>query len=69
MQECCWKVDDYIVGLLYCQLQEFVNCITCFISILLDLLVYFQLQKLVSYILYFIGLISKTFVCDGVYKL
>ena len=53
----------------YCQLQEFVNRITYFMSILLDSLVYFQLQKLGNYILYFIGLISKTFVCAGVCKL
>ena len=69
MQEHCCQVDDYTVELLYYQLQEFVNCITYFMSILLDLLVYFQLQKLVTYILYCIGLISKTFVCAGVYKL
>ena len=69
MQEDCWQVDDYTVGLLYCQLQEFVNRITYFISILLELLVYFQLQKLVSYILYVIGLILKTFVCAAIYKL
>ena len=69
MQEDCCQVDDYTVELLYYQLQEFVNCITYFMSISLDLLVYFQLQKLVSYIRYFIGLISKTFLCAGVYKL
>ena len=69
MQEDCWQVDDYTVGLLYCQLQEFVNRITYFISILLELPVYFQLQKLVSYILYVIGLILKTFVCVAIYKL
>ena len=69
MQEDCRQVDVYTVGLLYCQLQEFVNCIMYFMSILLDLLVHFQLQKLVSYILYFIGFISKTYVCVGVYKL
>ena len=51
MQEDCLQVDEYIVRLLYCQLQEFINRITYFISILMDLLVYFQLQKLVSYIL------------------
>ena len=69
MQEDCRQVDVYTFGLLYCQLQEFVNCIMYFMSILLGLLVYFQLQKLVSYILYFIGFISKTYVCVGVYKL
>ena len=69
MQEDCWQVDEYTVGLLYYQMQEFVNHITVFMSILLDLLVYFQLQKLVSYIMYFTGLILKTLVCAGVYKL
>ena len=69
MQKDCWQVDFYTAGLLYCPLQEFINHITYFISILLDLLIYFQLQKLVSYILYFIELISKNFVCTGVYKL
>ena len=68
MQEDCQQVYEYIGGLVHFQLQEFVNSIPYFISILLDLLVYFQLEKIVSYIPYFIGLISKTFVCAGVYK-
>ena len=59
MQEDCCQVYVCIIGFLYCQFQGFVNRITYFINILLDLLVYFQLQKLVSYILYFIGLICK----------